>query len=86
MATFVAYDNPMQALSKRYAVFREGEVVDRKSTKKAALRRAIFFCNQNLEVRLAMDPIKWSQIVERAKVDAADIKTLEAELNSIKHQ
>lgn len=66
MVTFVAYDNPMQALSKRYAVFRDGEVVDWKSTKPAAIRRAIFLCGQNLEERLAMNPSKWPQIVKKA--------------------
>ena len=80
MATFVAYDNPMQALTKRYAVFRNGTVIDRLSTRKAALRRAIYFCRQNLDVRLSMNESKWPMIVAGARHDHADALRLESEL------
>lgn len=83
MATFVAYDNPMQALTTRYAIFRDGAIVDRKSTKQAALRRAISFCRSNLDLRLSMDAKKWRQIVERAKIDLEDAIRLEEELNAL---
>lgn len=84
MKTFVIYDNPMQALSRRYAVFRGGSVVDRMSTRASALRRAIFFCQQNLKERLGMDPAKWSQIVAGAKQDQEDIVQLKNELDQLK--
>jgi len=80
MTTYVAYDNPMGALSRRYAVYRAGEVVDRLSTKQAALRRAIQFCEKNLPERLAMCPATWPNVVARAVADQQSAEQLKAEL------
>lgn len=80
MRTWVMHSNPMRALTNRYAVVREGHILDRKSTREAALRRAIFFCRQDLETRLNLDPVKWAQIVATAKQDETDARALEMEL------
>lgn len=86
MSTWVIYSNPGRALTTRYAVVRDGSVVDRKSTRQAALVRAVFFCRQNLETRLAMDPMKWPQIIERAQQDREDAEMMEKELLLIKEK